>query len=42
MIDEQVTKIADELETYLEAESQKPGGAISQQAFENIRKRLSG
>ena len=42
MSDEEITNIANELESYMEAESQKPGGAISAKAFDNIRKRLDG
>ena len=42
MSDEEVTKVANELESYIEAESKKPGGAISGNAFNNIRQRLDG
>ena len=42
MSDAEVTNIANELESYMEAESKKPGGAISQKAFNNVRKRLDG
>ena len=42
MSDEEITKVANELESYLEVESQKQGGAISANAFSNIRKRLDG
>ena len=42
MSDAEVTNIANELESYMEAESKKPGGAISQKAFDNVRKRLDG
>ena len=37
MSDAEVTNIANELESYMEAESKKPGGAISQKAFNNVR-----
>ena len=40
MDSEQVNKIAGELETYIEEESQKPGGAVSKGAYKTIQERL--
>ena len=40
MDSEQVDKISGELETYIEEESKKPGGAVSEGAYKTIQERL--